>query len=137
MIKRAIDKLKRDGFLALLVAVKNYPFRAYQRRLYKNMLNQDKIADRFSEIYKQNLWSSVESGSGEGSEVGYTEPLRDWLVENVPKYDVKQFVDAPCGDFNWMKLVLPKLDINYVGLDIVSSVIDSNNHLYATSAIKF
>ena len=69
--------------------------------------------------------------------MAYTEPLRDWLVENIPKLDVNKFVDAPCGDFNWMKLVVSKLDISYLGLDIVSSVIDKNNQLHAKSPINF
>ena len=115
--------MKREGLIALSIAIVVYPFRFARRLGYKRMLRAPLIKDRFSEIYKQNLWNSKESASGEGSEIEYTQPLRQWLTKIVPKYEIKVFVDAPCGDFNWMKEVLPSLSVNYIGLDIVSSVI--------------
>jgi hypothetical protein len=36
-----------------------------------------------------------------------------------------------------MKLVLPKVDINYIGLDIVENVIEKNKITYATNNINF
>ena len=101
------------------------------------MLEFKSSKDRFAEIYKHNIWSSMESRSGEGSEVSYTAPLRKWLIRNINLLNIKTFVDAPCGDFNWMKLVLPKVNIDYKGLDIVDSVIEQNNALYASDKIKF
>jgi len=101
------------------------------------MLKRRNIADRFNEIYEKNLWSSKESGSGEGSEIGYTQPLRQWLIEEIPKLEVKVFVDAPCGDFNWMKEVIPNLNVNYVGLDIVASVIENNQEKYSSDNVNF
>jgi len=93
------------------------------------------IADRFDEIYDQNYWSSSESKSGFGSEIAFTKPLRNWLAQIIPKLGVKNFVDAGCGDFNWMKVL--KLDVKYVGLDIIPRLIDNNNRLYRESSIKF
>ena len=101
------------------------------------MLSGDNIQTRFEEIYRNNFWSSDESLSGEGSEVEYTSSIRRWLIENLPKLNIKVFVDAPCGDFNWMKLVLPKLDLNYTGLDIVPSLINKNNEDHGSDNIKF
>jgi hypothetical protein len=93
--------------------------------------------ERFSEIYKHNLWSSVESRSGEGSEILYTAPLRKWLIENINLLRINTFVDAPCGDFNWMKLVLPKVNVDYLGFDIVDSVVEQNKAKYASDKINF
>lgn len=137
MISRIKNKIKRDGILNFAVAVIRYPFNARRRQAYRNMLNLNSPKDRFSEIYKYNLWSSLESGSGEGSEISYTGPLRQWLVENIISLDIKTFVDAPCGDFNWMKLVLPQVNINYIGLDIVESVIEKNKAQHSSGNIKF
>ena len=39
---------------------------------------------------------------------------------------IKRFVDAPCGDFNWMRLVVKEIELDYTGLDIVPSVIETN-----------
>ena len=112
-------------------------FNISKRKAYKRMLRLDNMSEKFTEIYKNNFWSSKESSSGKGSEISYTQPLRSWLIKHIPKYKVKKFVDAPCGDFNWMKNVLLKLNINYVGLDIVESIIKRNTLIYGNKNIKF
>ena len=137
MISKIRSKLKRDGIIGLTIAVFKYPFTLRRRYAYRRMLSLSSPKERFSEIYKNNFWSSSESGSGEGSEIFYTEPLRKWLIENIEFLEIKTFVDAPCGDFNWMKLVLPKVNVNYIGLDIVQSVINKNKINYAADNIKF
>ena len=137
MIDRILNKLKRDGFLSLFNAIIKYPFEFKKRRNYKLMLRKDNIADRFSDIYKWNLWSSTESSSGDGSEVLSTELLREWMICNLPKLKVQKLVDASCGDFNWMKHVINRLQLNYIGLDIVKTVIDKNNNLYANPSTCF
>jgi hypothetical protein len=137
MMNRVLTKLKRDGLLALCISIVRYPFQFIKRKSYQKMLALGNPKDKFSEIYKNNLWSSSESLSGEGSEVAYTEPLRKWLVSNILNLKVKDFVDAPCGDYNWMKLVTPKVDINYIGLDIVGSVISKNKLEYGSPKVDF
>ena len=137
MITRIKNKIKNEGILSLVVSIIKYPFRYRKRITYNKMLNSNSPKDRFSDIYKHNLWSSAESKSGEGSEIYYTIPLRKWLIENINLLHIETFVDAPCGDFNWMKLVLPKVKINYIGLDIVDSVIEENKALYSSDQIKF
>jgi len=131
----------RDGILGFIVEVIKYPYR-YRKRIahnkaYNNMLTLKTPKDRFAEIYKLNLWSSVESGSGPGSEIAYTTNLRSWLIEIINSLNLKTFVDAPCGDFNWMKYVLPEVEIKYIGLDIVGEVIERNISLYASNNIEF
>ncbi len=93
--------------------------------------------ERFEEIYKSNHWGSKESVSGPGSTLTATRPLRQWLVENVAKLNIRILVDAPCGDFNWMREVVPKMDVSYIGVDIVKSIISKNNTLYKTDNITF
>ncbi len=137
MIKRIYSKFKRDGLISLLFAIIKYPLGYKRRRIYRNMLSKENIADRFSEIYEQNLWSSDESGSGDGSEVLSTERMRAWLIDNLPKLGVEKFIDASCGDFNWMKYTLEDLKLNYLGLDIVKSVVDKNIKLHSNSSIRF
>lgn len=137
MIARVRAKLKRDGISGLAIAAIRYPFTIRRRIAYRRMLTLTSPKEKFSEIYKKSLWSSSESKSGVGSEILYTEPLRKWLIENINLLKIKTFVDAPCGDFNWMKLVLPHLDINYIGLDIVDSVIEKNKVIHAADNIYF
>jgi hypothetical protein len=135
------DKLKRDGIEGVFVAIMRYPsiiMSSFANRvMLKRALKSDSLEERFSMIYEKNLWSSKESGSGVGSEVGYTEPLRAWLVKTITNYQIEKLVDAPCGDFNWMKLVLPQVHIEYFGYDIVESVVSRNNDIYSSQKIHF
>jgi len=133
-INIVLEKLKCDGVWLTIVSIQQY----FSRRLaYKKMLQRETLQERFSEIYEKNFWSSDESGSGEGSEIEYTKPLRSWLIKAIPKYQIRKFVDAPCGDFNWMRFVLPKVDVEYYGYDIVESVISKNKEIYNGRNIHF
>jgi hypothetical protein len=40
--------------------------------------------------------------------------------------EIKSIVDAPYGDFNWMKLLTLAPDVNYTGIDIVPDLIPNN-----------
>src|SRR3990172_6563117 len=58
--------------------------------------------DVFTYIYTRNdVWTSGESRSGVGSELGTTETIRKELPKLLAMLDVQVFLDAPCGDFNW------------------------------------
>jgi len=67
--------------------------------------------------------------SGRGSTVQWTKPLRPALEELFKRLNVKVFLDAPCGDFNWMQHVKMK-GIRYYGLDIIDEVIAQNIKKY-------
>lgn len=101
------------------------------------MLALPSLSERFSAIYTNNLWESAESKSGLGSEITFTLALRSWLVEAIPKLSIKTVVDAPCGDFNWIKELLPHTNVHYIGLDIVGSLIEENNKNFASDRIRF
>jgi hypothetical protein len=137
MINKLVTKFKTDGLLALFIAVLRYPSQIKKRNSYKKMLTLTNQKEKFSEIYTNNLWSSSESLSGTGSELAYTETLRKWLVSNILSLKIKDFVDAPCGDFNWMKHVMQNVDINYIGLDIVDSLIRKNKSEYGAPKVDF
>jgi hypothetical protein len=62
-------------------------------------------ASAFERIYEENRWLSCESRSGRGSTFNYTKPLRRSLAKCLKNLNVKVFLDAPCGDFNWMQHV--------------------------------
>lgn len=138
-------KYRKDGLLPTIRAIIKYPFwiayrtvaEAPMRRKYAKMLQRGSAQERFTQIYEENLWTSNESGSGGGSELSHTEQVRAHLPTFVEKYEIKRIVDAPCGDLNWMKLILPKMDVDYVGLDIVPSVIERNREEFHSDRIRF
>ena len=88
-----------------------------------------------------NTWSQIvedwrtgklgthDTPSGPGSSHEVTADLREWLPELFSEYNIRTVLDAPCGDFSWMKLV-PLLGIDYQGWDVVPELIDANNMLF-------
>lgn len=82
----------------------------------------------FTKIYDRNEWKDADSLSGPGSNLEYTESIRDYLPQLISDLDTKSLLDVPCGDFYWMNHV--DLDITYIGGDIVKEIIESNNKLY-------
>jgi hypothetical protein len=96
------------------------------------------IAKVFTDIYTYNKWQNHESVSGSGSTMEKTNSIRKYLVDICQKFNIQTIIDAPCGDFNWMRSVLPKLNIKqYLGIDIVHSIIEKNNKLYSSSNVNF
>jgi len=90
----------------------------------------------FDSIYKDNLWKDGESYSGPGSSLEQTEVIRKQIPITLKEYNVSKILDAPCGDFHWMKLT--NLDnVHYVGGDIVGSLIDKLNKKYRTQNREF
>ena len=91
----------------------------------------------FEKIYKSNYWGSSETRSGPGSDLKNTQNIIHELPKIILKYKIQKVLDIPCGDFNWMKKVLYKLDIDYLGCDIVNDLININKKLYSSEKIKF
>lgn len=92
----------------------------------------------FTDIYTNNFWRNGESKSGVGSTLEYTENLRKQLPTLFKEFNIKSVLDAPCGDFNWMKHVLEQSNLDsYIGGDIVKELIDDNNREYAKENVKF
>jgi 2-polyprenyl-3-methyl-5-hydroxy-6-metoxy-1,4-benzoquinol methylase len=83
----------------------------------------------FIEIYSDNAWNSSESRSGPGSTIQSTRDLVSQLPDLFKRLNVKNILDLPCGDFNWMSQV-PMESIDYTGADIVEDLISSNQSKY-------
>jgi hypothetical protein len=92
--------------------------------------------DVFDTTYKYNLWNSNESRSGHGSELKNTKNIRKKLPILWKRFNIKTFLDAPCGDFNWMKMIR-KDDIEYIGIDVVDEAIEHNNQKYKSNNVTF
>ena len=137
ILQQILGKWRKDGILGLAKAIVRRLLAFISSAPSAPVIEQPSLEKRFTDIYNENSWESEESRSGPGSELAYTESLRDWLVENVPALEVKVLLDAPCGDFNWMKHVVKLIDVEYVGLDIIPSLIEENTRRYSTQSIKF
>src|SRR5689334_6537607 len=93
-------------------------------------------ADKFQRIFDENAWGNSESVSGEGSNLERTRVVRAALPGLLARHGVRSILDAPCGDFYWMKEV-PLGDIEYIGADIVPEIITRDLELYAAPRRRF
>lgn len=81
-------------------------------------------------------WGTLESLSGPGSTLEQTQTIRAILPNMFSHFSIASILDAPCGDFNWMKTI--NLDpYTYLGIDVVEAVISQNDAFYGSSTKKF
>jgi SAM-dependent methyltransferase len=90
----------------------------------------------FRRIFDLNLWGNCESVSGEGSNLERTAAVRAELPALLARHGVRSILDAPCGDFFWMKEVALDVD-SYIGADIVPELIARNIELHASRQRRF
>jgi len=121
----------------------------YTSKLYQLLtVNEVKLRKRvFTSIYKSNHWvqngsklpNEFVSVSGHGSNIN-TEQHK-LLVKNftniIKNYKINSILDMPCGDFLWIKEIINKYHIKYLGIDIVEELIKKNLKRYKASNINF
>ena len=76
----------------------------------------------FRRIWRENLWLDPESRSGPGSGLDRTRALREALPLVLAAHGVRVLLDAPCGDFHWMRRA-DLGSVRYVGVDIVPEAV--------------
>jgi len=111
--------------------IKRLPKFKFLKRKISALRNKNMHKNRhiFTEIFKNNSWSSQESFSGTGSTLEQTYFLRQELTRIINQYEINTILDIPCGDFNWMK-ELDFKNLNYIGADIVKPLIEENRKKY-------
>lgn len=91
----------------------------------------------FTEQVATKHWGGQgETVSGDASMLSQTVELRKSLSFLLPQLGITSVFDVGCGDFNWMKEV-DLTGIQYVGVDIVDSLIKENKQRYASDHVKF
>ena len=132
------ESLYREGLIATAFKIVNYPInRLKYNRFQREVLSLKSNEEIFTWIYKNKHWSSSESLSGAGSTLKYTANLRKELPNLLSRFAIKKVFDAPCGDFNWMRHLLPSVNIEYIGADIVKHIIENLNSKYRSAKISF
>ena len=118
----------KELFRTICKTLKNAYIAVFYRGAYAKV--------KFAQIHANNTWKSSESVSGLGSELSSTEAIRKQIPQLLKTLKINSFLDAPCGDFNWMKEI-DLTNIHYIGGDIVAALIASNNQKYASANRKF
>lgn len=91
----------------------------------------------FTLYWRRNVWGDPESVSGSGSTAASTTALREALPELIRVLKVGSLLDAPCGDFNWFRLIRHNCKCRYIGADIVASLVEINQSQYSDSNTTF
>jgi hypothetical protein len=90
----------------------------------------------FTPFYTENRWGDAESASGPGSTLARTSKLRSELPGLLAEIGTRTLLDAPCGDFNWMKDTTLGIE-HYTGVDIIPELITRNQSLYGDERTRF
>ncbi len=112
-----------------------YVYRATLKFIYIFKMIIYSNEKKFNYIFKKNIWGSYESISGPGSEIQNTIVIRQQIPNLIKKYNIKSILDIPCGDFHWFKEMDIKID--YLGADIVDTIINENISKYSSDYISF
>ncbi|WP_167631295.1 class I SAM-dependent methyltransferase [Mariprofundus ferrooxydans] len=96
----------------------------------------ESLKGRFSKIFDANIFGGVDSRSGGGSDMEQTALIRRVLPDLVKELGIQTFVDAPCGDWHWMKSIDLGVE-KYIGIDIVDSIIENNKREFGNSTTRF
>jgi hypothetical protein len=97
----------------------------------------DNMPKKFGAIFENNSWQDPISKSGPGSNPSYTKRLRWALPALVKKYGISSMLDAPCGDFVWMKDIIFPTGFQYFGCDIVKELVYDLQEKYGSATRKF
>lgn len=91
----------------------------------------------FSHYYNNNYWRNEESVSGPGSTIQNTANIRKIIPCIIHELGVVVILDAPCGDYNWFRMIEWQTEIKYIGGDIVQPLVDRNQELYSDDQTIF
>lgn len=91
----------------------------------------------FTRIYHNNEWGGGESRSGQGSTRARGAEFREQLAALLDRLGVVTLLDAPCGDFNWMRDLEAASLRSYIGVDIVEELIAANRAQYGADGRQF
>lgn len=110
--------------------------------LYRDFREPPESADRrneFERIYSKGLWARDILGkgtSGAGSTLAATRVYRTYLQDFLAENRIRSVVDAGCGDWEFSQAI-DWTGIDYVGLDIVPSVIAENQRRFGAAKVRF
>lgn len=74
---------------------------------------------------REQFAGHVETVNGPGSTLELTAELREHLPIVLANYDIRTMLDAPCGDWNWMRHV-DLGDVDYTGWDVEPTLVGEN-----------
>jgi hypothetical protein len=106
----------------------------------RQQYGQLSVAEAFAQTYSNKLWGGIEGNeffSGFGSLDKFATPYVEWLTGFIVERGIKNIVDLGCGDFQIGQKICSANSVNFIGVDIVPDLIESNQSRYANATISF
>jgi hypothetical protein len=95
----------------------------------------------FTDIFTNKKWDrdpTEDRFSGMGSRPENTAAYENLIVDLCHRYGIKTIADIGCGDFQVARRWLVRVpEINYLGCDIVSEIVDAHQLRFGTDRINF
>jgi len=120
------------GYVSMASFFRGIVFFLLPALTYTGACKANSNLERFTKVYQHNLWRGKNSVSGYGSDLWATVSICAWIPRALRAINAKIVLDAPCGDFHWMKEVDLSGVIEYVGADIVPELVKSNQEKFGS-----
>jgi hypothetical protein len=91
---------------------------------------------KFQKVFDDNLFGGKESRSGEGSSLIQTRVIRTEIPKILRELNIGVLLDAPCGDWNWMRATNLG-EARYIGADIVPALVANNDAQFGSDRVRF
>ena len=95
------------------------------------------MVEAFNRMVSSCVQAGYESRSGPGSSLNSTAVIRAELPSLIQNLGAKSLLDAPCGDFNWMRHTINGELKNYIGIDVIPDLIDQNQKSFGGPTRRF
>ena len=95
----------------------------------------------FTEIYEKNIWGTAINDekyfSGGGTVDANVEEYKKLIINFIREYEIKSIFEIGCGDFSIMNPIVNQLEVKYLGIDVVKSLIDYLSENYKNEETAF
>jgi len=82
----------------------------------------------FVDIFRRGTWNP-QVRSGHGARISETHHVRQIIPQVIQTYNIRSFLDIPCGDCTFMSLLFDRIP-GYVGADVVPDIIQQNRRKF-------
>jgi glycosyltransferase involved in cell wall biosynthesis len=97
------------------------------------------VEQAFTRIHRHAVWGRDADGNphpGPGSTIENTQQYREFIQAFLKQHNIHSVVDIGCGDWSFSK-AMDWSGIQYIGYDIVPSIVENNSEQYAGDSIRF